>query len=151
MITPRKVSFDLLCVSSENFVCGRGESTVLWCEQNFPLTKGALRWLPFRRRCRVFACEYVPTRIYVAVNNFLQLPDDCGFTNKKIAYVPLNIFNLTSLEFPVEDEVDKEDEEVRETRKLGFQFDEAWSPPLIRHSLDIYKASPLKKNPGRQI
>lgn len=76
-----------------------------------------------RLGCKMWGTEYVPTRIFIGTGNFLKAledPDNIGhLVNPKVAYVPLDLFALTSFG----------------NATFGHFFDEAFSESLIHHCL----------------
>ena len=72
-------------------------------------------------KCKVWGCEYVPTRVFIATGNMLRAledPDDVGsLINPKIAYVPVDLYKLTSFG----------------PTTVAYFFDEAFSLRLVEH------------------
>jgi len=72
--------------------------------------------------CKVWGCEYVPTRIYLGTFNMLQAlqdPHEIGeLINPKIAYVLLDLFKLT----------------LFRPTTVAYFFDEAFPEALVEHN-----------------
>lgn len=84
--------------------------------------------------CRAWGCEYVPTRIFLGAANMVKAiedKEDIGrLINPKIAFVPLDLFSLTTFG----------------PTRVAYFFDEAFPIRLVEHLCNVAANTPGVNN-----